>query len=259
MVYNMYGKAGYEALDEAALLKAARGLIVKTRNRLVMELQLKKIVQGPDQPVQSFLASLKPIARNCKFQVTCTAEKCGQSVDFTDKMVLQQLIYGLADEDIQRKILAKPEMTLKEAEKFVIGEESGKWSQLESKSERQIAAGMLHGDGRKSSKKRKRRRRSRGSSSRSRSRSRSSSDEEDQDVDDMDTDKSNLGVKIIELVEESLGVTIKKKRSRIQRSCKRCGKETHSKNEVCPASEVECRKCDRVGHYARVCRSKKDY
>merc|ERR1711888_456348 len=43
MVYNTYGKAGYEALDEAALLKAARGLVVKTRNRLVMQLQLKKM------------------------------------------------------------------------------------------------------------------------------------------------------------------------------------------------------------------------
>ena len=36
MIYNTYGETGYEALDEAALLKAARGLIVKTRNRLVM-------------------------------------------------------------------------------------------------------------------------------------------------------------------------------------------------------------------------------
>ena len=90
MVYNTYGETGYEALDEAALLKAARGLVVKTRNRLVMELQLKKIVQGPDQPVQSFLASLKPIARNCKFQVMCTADACKQSMDYTDTMVLQQ-------------------------------------------------------------------------------------------------------------------------------------------------------------------------
>ena len=27
MVYNTYAKAGYEALDEAALLEAARGLV----------------------------------------------------------------------------------------------------------------------------------------------------------------------------------------------------------------------------------------
>ena len=47
-------------------------------------------------------------------------------MDYTDAMVLQQLIYGLADEEIQRKLLAKPKMTLEEAEKFVIAEESGK-------------------------------------------------------------------------------------------------------------------------------------
>ena len=63
-------------------------------------------------------------------------------MDFTDRMVLQQMICGLADDEIQRKILGKPEMTLEEAEKFVIAEESGKWSQLESKSEQQMAAGI---------------------------------------------------------------------------------------------------------------------
>ena len=76
----------------------------------------------------------------------------------------------------------------------------------------------------------------------------------------------------MDLVEESLGVRIKKKRSRIQinssdnksqqvrkqKSCNRCGKEAHSKKEASPASEVQCRKCDRIGHYARVCKSKKD-
>ena len=100
------------------------------------------MVQGPDQPVQSFLADLKPISRNCNFKIECTAASCKQSVDFTDRMVLQQMIYGLADDEIQRKILGKTEMTLEEAEKFVIAEESGKWSQLESKSEQQMAAGI---------------------------------------------------------------------------------------------------------------------
>ena len=82
------------------------------------------------------------MARNCKFQMECTTATCKQSVDFTDRMVLQQMIRGLADDEIQRKILGKTEMTLEEAEKFVIAEESGKWSQLESKSDKQTAAGM---------------------------------------------------------------------------------------------------------------------
>ena len=57
-------------------------------------------------------------------------------------MVLQQMIRGLADDEIQRKLLAKSEMTLGEAEKFVMAEESGKWSQADSRSEPQIAAGL---------------------------------------------------------------------------------------------------------------------
>ena len=113
-------------------------------------------------------------------------------MDYTDAMVLQQLIYGLADEQIQRKLLAKPEMTLAEAEKLIIAEESGKWSQADSKSDKQMAAGISDGDDRKRRKKRKRRRSSSRSGSRSRSRSRSSSDEEDQDEDDMDSVEANL-------------------------------------------------------------------
>ena len=43
-----------------------------------------------------------------------------------------------------------------------------------------------------------------------------------------------------------------------QKSCNRCGRKAHSKEEACPAAEVQCRKCDKIGHYARVCKSKKD-
>ena len=55
-------------------MEAAKGMVVKTRNRLVMQLQLKKLLQGPDQPVKTYLASLKSVARTCKFQVKCTEE-----------------------------------------------------------------------------------------------------------------------------------------------------------------------------------------
>merc|ERR1711888_221707 len=34
LVYNRYGKTGYEGLDEAGLLEAARVLVVKTMNKL---------------------------------------------------------------------------------------------------------------------------------------------------------------------------------------------------------------------------------
>ena len=44
-----------------------------------------------------------------------------------------------------------------------------------------------------------------------------------------------------------------------KKQCSTCGNKPHGKDGICPASEAKCRKCDRVGHYGRVCRSKKDY
>merc|ERR1712055_88060 len=43
-----------------------------------------------------------------------------------------------------------------------------------------------------------------------------------------------------------------------QKPCNRCVRKAHSTEEACPAAEVQCRKCDRIGHYARVCKYKKD-
>ena len=51
LVYNRYGKTGYEGLDKAGLLEAARVLVVKTRNKLVTKLQLQKMSQGKEEPV----------------------------------------------------------------------------------------------------------------------------------------------------------------------------------------------------------------
>ena len=55
-------------------------------------------------------------------------------VDFTDQMVMEQLTVGLADEETQRKLFMKPEISLPEAEKLVIAEEIGKLSQVDSRS-----------------------------------------------------------------------------------------------------------------------------
>ena len=116
--------------------------MVKTRNKLVMQLQLKKMTQGAEEPVQSFLGRMKPIARNCGFQTTCASQTCNKPVDYTDAIVLMQMIAGLADDDIQRKIFGQLDKTLKEAEKFIIAEESGKWSQLEITEDKETAAGL---------------------------------------------------------------------------------------------------------------------
>ena len=115
------------------LLKETRQLVVKTRNKLVHRFKLVTMVQGGDEHIASFETRLKLVARTVRFQVEGLA--CEEQTDYTDQMVLDNLIRGLAEEEIKRKVLATPETecTLAKVLRFVEAEESGKYSLLDSK------------------------------------------------------------------------------------------------------------------------------
>ena len=134
LLFGRYGKEQYEALTEILLIAAIKEMVVRTRNKLVTRHKLRQMVQSHDQPIQTFLSSIKATARLCDYKVKCEEDLCGKMVDFTDQMVMEQLTVGLADEETQRKLFMKPEISLPEAEKLVIAEEIGKLSQQDSRS-----------------------------------------------------------------------------------------------------------------------------
>ena len=136
LLSDIYGRMGHDkfmTLSVDGVLKEARHLVVKTRNKLVHRLKLNTMVQGGDESVTSFETRLKPVARTGKFQVKCTG--CDILCDYTDEVVLDNLIRGLADEEIKKKVLATPEQDCKLTKvlSFVEAEESGKNSLSESK------------------------------------------------------------------------------------------------------------------------------
>ena len=45
LLYGKFGPEWYDALTKDGLLKAAKGMVMKARNKLVMQLQLQKIMQ----------------------------------------------------------------------------------------------------------------------------------------------------------------------------------------------------------------------
>ena len=103
---------------------------------MVNRLKLHKMAQGPDQPVQQYVASLKQIARTCRYSVQCSRQGCNTNIDYSNEMVLDQLVRGLNDDDIQKKVLSCPEenFNLAAVEKIIIAEECSKATQKESKS-----------------------------------------------------------------------------------------------------------------------------
>ena len=106
MVFARVGVVAYNVMYEADLLEEARKMVLKKRNKLVNRLKLNSLVQGGDESVTGFETRLKPLARTGRFKEKCG--KCRTDVDYTDQMVLDNLIRGLADEEIKKKVLAMP-------------------------------------------------------------------------------------------------------------------------------------------------------
>ena len=135
ILFGRLGQAGWELLTEETLLEEVRNVFVKKRNRMINRLKLHNLMQGPDQPVQQYVSSLKQIARTCQYSIVCSRQGCNTRVDYSQEIVLDQLVRGLNDDEIQKKVLStkEEEFNLNSVEKIIVAEESSKATQLESK------------------------------------------------------------------------------------------------------------------------------
>ena len=113
--------------DESTILKNMKTLAVRQENVMVARVQLQQMRQDRDEPVRAFSARLRGQAGVCSFTVGCT---CTAQVDYSDIMVRDALIRGLADEEIRLDILgeSKQDMSLEEVLTYVEAKESGKRS-----------------------------------------------------------------------------------------------------------------------------------
>ena len=135
ILFRRLGQAGWDELTEDTLLDMVKEVFVKCRNRMMNRLKLRNLKQGPDQPVQQYVSSLKQIARTCKFTMVCSAEGCDRQNDYSEEMVLDQLTMGLNDDDIQKKVLGCKEenFNLNFVERLIINQECSKVTQKDSK------------------------------------------------------------------------------------------------------------------------------
>ena len=106
MVFASVGVVAYNKMTEDNLLEEARKMVLKKRNKLLNRLNLSTLVQGEDESVTNFETRLNPLARNGRFKEQCGA--CQGDVDYTDQMVLDNLIRGLTIEVIMKKVFAMP-------------------------------------------------------------------------------------------------------------------------------------------------------
>ena len=130
----VFARVGVKAkITEAKFLEEAMKMVLKKRNKLVNRLKLNSLVHGGADAITSFVTRLKPQARTGKFKEKC--EACREAADYTDQMVLDNLIWGLADDDIKKNVLAIPEENcmLEKVLRFVQAEDLGKLILSDSK------------------------------------------------------------------------------------------------------------------------------
>lgn len=116
--------------EENALMKI-KSLAVKLENVLVARVQLHNLKQDRDETVRAFAARLRGQAKICQFTKT---KKCAHNedvqIDYSDDIIRDTLIRGLADMDIQLHILGQcnQNLTLEETIVMTEAKESGKRS-----------------------------------------------------------------------------------------------------------------------------------
>ena len=69
--------------------------------------------------------------RTCQYNVKCTSASCRATIDYSQEMVLDQLVRGLNDNQIQRQVLSckEEDFNLDTVEKVIIAEESSRVTQ----------------------------------------------------------------------------------------------------------------------------------
>ena len=71
------------------MISSIKEMVVKTKNKMATCHKLRQMAQSHDQPIQTFLSSLKATARLFSYKVNCEVEMCGKFIDFKDKMVME--------------------------------------------------------------------------------------------------------------------------------------------------------------------------
>ena len=147
LVYNE--NAAPEKLNESDLLALIEKVAVQPENIWVTREVLHSMKQDSGEPISSFAARLKGQARLCGFtqEVGCSMVGCEgtSTVDFTEVVVMGEVVRGLADPEIKAIVLGEVEqktqlddlITLIQAKEYGRGNASSTSSSVSSFGRRQ--------------------------------------------------------------------------------------------------------------------------
>ena len=128
--HRTYPKTGVGTETEVSRLAELKQLAVRQKNRMVNRVKLGTLRQDKGEPVRKFAGRVRSLASVSEYKVNCNT--CQVPIPYTEPVIMDQVIAGLADLEIQKDVLSHPEAATMDLEKllgFVEGKESGQASQ----------------------------------------------------------------------------------------------------------------------------------
>ena len=115
-------------MSEDALTTAIKTLAVKVESKLVHRIRMGQSTQTPGHSIRNFHAVLKGQAKLCQFKVTCPAPACNTVVDYSEEVIMDQLIRGINDKEILSDLLGEvqTDMTLQQVVDYIARKEQAK-------------------------------------------------------------------------------------------------------------------------------------
>jgi len=114
---------------EESRLAEIKQIAVRAKNRAVNRVKLNTLRQDKGEPIRKFAGRIRSLATVSAYSVTCT--QCKVAVTYTDEVIMDQVIAGIADLQIQKDVLSHPDaanLTLEKLLVFIEGKESGQTS-----------------------------------------------------------------------------------------------------------------------------------
>ena len=114
-------KSNSEAVygTEATLLALIKKMAVIPVAICVRRAELLGTKQDHGESIRGYYAKLKGKAATCAYVMDCSKENCQQKNDFTDILVKDVLVTGLADDEVKKEILGWSELDQKSLEETV--------------------------------------------------------------------------------------------------------------------------------------------
>jgi hypothetical protein len=118
-------------MTEQELLNSIKRLAVRDESTLVHRIRLSRMTQTPGTSIRTFLAGLRGQAALCGYTAVCKEPNCTHTFDYSDEIIKDHLIRGIADPEILSDLLGDPktDRTLEETVCFIAQKEQGKVTQ----------------------------------------------------------------------------------------------------------------------------------